>query len=153
MFSFLLKNLWLWVLFSSVHKSPTQVYYQYEYLSELCYACVRLGHLSFECPVITCPPNSGIYGPKLKAKSPFANRVELLLPLRSPLVSPATSRISFQVLAPSSSESIRVPCIGDSSQLSPTRSNVNFHTKLAHPIARADNFDTTCEPDTNNTRN
>jgi hypothetical protein len=60
-------------------KQPAIISYQFERLSEFCYACGYLGHLSYLCPIIPRPPENGKYRPKLKACSPLANRVELLL--------------------------------------------------------------------------
>jgi hypothetical protein len=82
-----------------------------------------LGHLSYQCPIIPRPPENGKYGPKLKARSPLANQVELLLsPQRATrYVSGAGSIVrdqglaSTEVFSPSTVSSPK-PSIGGSSQ-------------------------------------
>ncbi|GLT64124.1 hypothetical protein SLA2020_366350 [Shorea laevis] len=71
------------------HRPPKPslwVQYKYERLSDYCYSCGRIGHLSFVCPVVPKPPDHGRYGEKLKAGSPFSSRVEHLIPLKRPVV-------------------------------------------------------------------
>jgi len=72
-------------------KEPTWIQYKYERLSDFCYACGRLGHLSFSCLVEPRPPNSGFYGPFLKAAPPKVNRVNVLISSRPPLARLASS--------------------------------------------------------------
>jgi hypothetical protein len=56
-------------------KSPLWIQYSYERLSDYCYICGRIGHVSFGCKVEPRPPDHGRYGYMLKAKSPKTSRV------------------------------------------------------------------------------
>jgi hypothetical protein len=56
-------------------KAPLWVQYMYERLSDYCYTCGRIGHLSFACPVDPRPPDHGRYGEMLKAESPKTSKV------------------------------------------------------------------------------
>jgi hypothetical protein len=66
-------------------KAPLWVQYMYERLSDYCYTCGRIGHLSFACPVNPKPPDHGKYGEMLKAKSPKISRVVQIIQPRSRL--------------------------------------------------------------------
>jgi hypothetical protein len=59
--------------------APIWIQYKYERLSDYCYICGRIGHLSFACPVDPRPPDHGRYDEKLKASSPFLSRIEHLI--------------------------------------------------------------------------
>jgi hypothetical protein len=56
-------------------KAPLWVQYMYERLSDYCYTCERIRHLSFACPVDPRPPDHGRYGEMLKAESPKTSKV------------------------------------------------------------------------------
>jgi hypothetical protein len=56
-------------------KTPLWIQYSYERLSDYCYICGRIGHVSIGCKVELCPPDHGKYSDMLKAKSPKTSRV------------------------------------------------------------------------------
>jgi hypothetical protein len=64
-------------------KAPLWVQYMYERLSDYCYTCGRIGHISYDCIVEPRPPDHGRYGDKLKARSPKTSRVVQLIQSRS----------------------------------------------------------------------
>ena len=66
-------------------KAPLWVQYMYKRLSNYCYTCGRIGHLSFVCPVDPRPPANGKYGEMLKAKSPKTSRVVQIIQFKSRL--------------------------------------------------------------------
>ena len=118
-------------------KAPTWVQYKYERLSDYCYFCGRLGHLSFACPVVDRPPAHGRYGDKLKAKSPNFTRVVNLIPARKLL-----GCMGESVVAPSPAVSSSLPP-AESTQLSPTvltqssstsRALAQFQVSASHPF-------------------
>ncbi|GLT68115.1 hypothetical protein SLA2020_403740 [Shorea laevis] len=65
-------------------KPPIWIQYKYERLSDYCYVCGRLGHLSFNCVESPNPLGYGYYGAILKASSPKYNRVIQLIAPKSP---------------------------------------------------------------------
>jgi hypothetical protein len=60
------------------HRPPKTllwIQYSYERLSDYCYTCGRIGHLSYACTVEPRPPDHGRYGDMLKASSPKTSKV------------------------------------------------------------------------------
>ncbi|GLT64224.1 hypothetical protein SLA2020_367300 [Shorea laevis] len=82
-------------------KPSIWVQYKYERLSDYCYVCGRLGHMSFTCSVTPKPIDHGRYGAVLKASSPFTNRIVQLISPKSSLL--YQHRSSPSVFLPSES--------------------------------------------------
>jgi hypothetical protein len=88
-------------------KAPLWVQYMFERLSDYCYTCGRIGHLSFVCPVDPRPPDHGRYGEMLKAKSPKTSRVVQIIQSKSRLSDGLAMVTAFSRGAPESTQGTR----------------------------------------------
>jgi hypothetical protein len=118
-------------------KAPTWVQYKYERLSDYCYFCGRLGHLSYACLVADRPPVHGRYGDKLKAKSPNFTRVINLILARKllgcmvePVVTPSPAISSSLLGFESTQLSPTVP----TQSTSTSRALAKIQVAASHPI-------------------
>jgi hypothetical protein len=123
-------------------KTPLWIQYSYERLSDYCYTCGRIGHVSYACKVEPRPPDHGRYGEMLKAKSPRISRVVQLIQPRAQssnelaLISPPNSpHTGSQTLATSNlqyrSNSVQ---LSPSLSTQPSSSNNSLWLPRNHPI-------------------
>ncbi|GLT59031.1 hypothetical protein SLA2020_318770 [Shorea laevis] len=101
-------------------KPSIWVQYKYERLSDYCYVCGRLGHMSFTCAVTPKPIDHGRYGALLKASSPFTNRIVQLI---SPKSSPPSNNVVRPHLPPSPPESTHPSSINSTQHSFPPKPN------------------------------